>query len=126
MGTGFKGGAASYHSISQNVGALKETYSFRDGYFGIKGQGRSFVRNIKSDDPVKTAKDFYDKAGYGGIEKSMSNGKGMTTKMADGTILSYRKVSTSDGSPAVEINIHNSRDPAGLKYQKIHFVRIGE
>lgn len=34
----------------------------------------------------------------------LGNGKGVYTKMKDGSILSYREVSSSDGSPAVEMN----------------------
>jgi hypothetical protein len=40
----------------------------------------------------------------------------------DGTILSYREVSTSDGTPAVEINIRGSSAHGEIKYQKIHFI----
>ena len=53
----------------------------------------------------------------------MANGKGVYTKMKDGTILSYREVSSSDGTPAVEINVKESNDHGGIKYQKIHFVK---
>ena len=53
----------------------------------------------------------------------MANGKGHYTKMKDGSILSYREVSSSDGTPAVEINIKKSTDHGGIKYQKIHFVK---
>jgi hypothetical protein len=41
--------------------------------------------------------------------------------MADGTIISYRQVSKSDGTSVVEINIRYSTNAGGLKYQKIHF-----
>lgn len=123
MGTGYKGGASSHHSLSDNLGDLKENYSFSNGYFGEKGQGRDFTRNISSDDPAKTAKEFYDKAAYGGVVEQMSNGKGEVAKMKDGTVISYREVTSSDGTPAVEINISNSNDPAGVKKQKIHFTK---
>ena len=53
----------------------------------------------------------------------MSNGKGEVAKMKDGTIISYREVTSSDGTPAVEINISNSNDPADVKKQKIHFIK---
>ena len=62
-----------------------------------------------------------DKIGYGGIEKPLKGGKGYTTKMEDGTILTYRPISSSDGSPAVEINIKGSDSHGKLKSQKIHF-----
>ena len=102
---------------------LKNDYKYSGGYFGDPGVGRSFVRIIESADPLSAAKDFYDKISYGGIEKTMNNRKGVYTKMKDGTILSFRKTSSSDGSPAVEINIKHSTDHGDLKYQKIHFVK---
>lgn len=123
MGHGYKGGTDHHHSISENLPSLASNYDYHNGYFGDKGGGRDFVRNIKSDDPLATAKDFYDKAAHGGLEYEMDNGKGVYTKMRDGTILSFREVSSSDGSPAVEINIKKSDDHGDIKYQKIHFVK---
>ena len=123
MGHGYKGDTGHHHSITENLGALTDKYDYHDGYFGTHGQGRSFVRNIASDDPASTAKDFYDTASYGSIEYDMASGKGKIAKMEDGTILSYREVSSSDGSPAVEINIRQSDEHGELKYQKIHFVQ---
>jgi hypothetical protein len=122
MGHGYKGDTGHHHSISENLGTLKTYYSYNKGYFGVKGDGRIFVRNISSTDPVGEAKKFYDKAAYGGIERKMVNGKGIYTKMSDGTILSFRKISSSDGTPAVEINIRGSSEHGDLKYQKIHFI----
>ena len=121
MGT-FKGGSPQYRSLGENISALKSSYSFKNGYFGEKGQGGTHTRNIASSDPVKTAKSFYDTASYGGIESRMENGKGYTSNMADGTVLSYRKVSTSDGTSVVEINIKKSINNSGVKHQKIHFI----
>ena len=123
MGHGYKGDTGHHHSITENLPDLTSNYDYHKGYFGEKGQGRDFVRNISGADPVKTAKDFYDKAAHGGIERPMANGKGLYTKMKDGSILSFREVSSSDGSPAVEINIKNSNDHGDIKYQKIHFVK---
>ena len=51
----------------------------------------------------------------------MSNGKGYITELKDGTIISYREVTSTEGSPAVEINIKKSTDTGGVKKQKIHF-----
>lgn len=39
------------------------------------------------------------------------------------TIVSYRKVSSSDITPAVDINIKKSKESGGVKQQKIHFVK---
>lgn len=123
MGHGYKGDTRHHHSITENLQSLKDEYKYQNGYFGDHGKGRNFVRNIKSSDPVKTAKDFYDKAAFGGIEKEMSNGKGVYTKLKDGSILSFREFSSSDNSPVVEINIKHSTAHGDLKYQKIHFVK---
>lgn len=123
MGHGYKGNTGHYHSITENLPALTSQYKYSNGYFGEKGIGRSFVRNIQSDAPLNTAKDFYNKIAHGGIEKKMSNGKGIYTKMKDGSIISFREISSSDGTPAVEINIRRSNEHGELKYQKIHFTK---
>lgn len=123
MGRGYKNDTGHHHSIKENLPSLTSRFDYNNGYFGEKGYGRTFVRNISSDDPVKTAKEFYDKAACGGIERPVANGKGHYSKMKDGSILSYREVSFSDGSPAVEINIKKSNDHGGIKNQKIHFVK---
>ena len=122
MGHGYKGDTGDHHSITENLPSLKSDYKYQDGYFGEPGHGRFFVREISSEDPLKTARELYDKAAHGGIEKEMSNGKGVYTKMKDGSILSFREVTSSEGSPAVEINIKQSNDHGDIKYQKIHFV----
>lgn len=70
---------------------------------------------------METAKKFYEAAGRGGIEKVYPKGK--LTILSDGTIISYRKISTSDGTAVVEINIRQSSNNGGVKYQKIHFVK---
>lgn len=123
MGLGFKGDTGHHHTILENLSSLKSEFPYKNGYFGCPGKGRSFIRNIVCNDPIKTAKQFYEKAALGGIEKQMANGKGVYTKMKDGTILSYREASSSDGTPVVEINIKNSNDHGDVKYQKIHFVK---
>lgn len=51
----------------------------------------------------------------------MNNGKGFITELKDGTIISYREITSTEGSPAVEINIKKSTDTGGVKKQKIHF-----
>jgi len=42
--------------------------------------------------------------------------------MEDGTVITMREVSSSDGSPAIDINISGSSDSGGLNDQKIHFI----
>lgn len=129
MGTSYKGDSPTFRSIGENVEKTKKHFPFANGLFGEKGRSRNAnIRNIASDDPSTTAKEFYDSIAYGGIEtvlidKKTGNPKGMTTKMADGSIITWREVSTSDGSPAVDINIERSSDTNVVQQQKIHFVK---
>lgn len=128
MGLSYKGGGFHYHSVSQNLPAMKKDYPIHNGYFGTKGNSKDdSVRHIKSSDPSATAKDFYSRISKGGVERDIvdknGNIKGKTTKMADGTVITWREISSSDGSPAVDINIKKSTDSGGLKIQKIHFVK---
>ncbi len=124
MGLGFKGDTGHHHTIAENINSLKSNYGFNNGYFGEQGQSRHIsTRNIKSDNPIKDSKDFYDKITHGGIENKLPNGKGYMTEMSDGSIITYREYKSSDGSPVVDINIKYSKDNGGIKQQKIHFVK---
>ena len=127
MGHGYKGDTGHRHTIGENMASVTAKFKYNEitGYFGDKGQSsQSKVRNIVSDNPVATAKEFYDTIAYGGLEKELSNGKGHKTVMADGSTITFREVSSGDGSPAVDINITKTDTVSGnLKTQKIHFVK---
>lgn len=124
MGTGYKSNVVHYRSIRDNLDKVTNEYHYSNGYFGTNGEGRKgYSRHIISENPVKTANIFYKKLTLGGIEKEMPNNKGVFSKMKDGTVVSYREHSTSDGTPVVEINIKNSSIDSGIKEQKIHFVK---
>ena len=126
MGTSYKGKAASFRSIGQNVLAVSNRYGYSNGYFGESSlHGRERTRNIFSSDNLAAATDFYDKLAYGGKE-SIVNDNMRITRMADGSIITMRKVSHSDGTPVVDINIKPSKDTGGVKGQKIHFVKEGD
>jgi hypothetical protein len=122
MGTGFKGNSKYYRSIGQNILSTSSKYEYKNGRFGVCSPSTgNKTRNIVSKDPMKTAIDFYNTIAYGGIEKIYNNGSMKITNMADGSIITWRAVSSSDGSPVVEINIKNSTHTGGIKEQKIHF-----
>ncbi len=122
MGTGFKGGSKKYHSIGQNVLITSNSYKYTNGYFGEKSPSTgSKTRNIVSSDSVSTATDFYNKIALGGTETAYNNGNMRITQMSDGSVITWRKISSSDGTPVVEINISNSSHTDGVKQQKIHF-----
>lgn len=122
MGT-YKGNTQYYRSIGQNILLTSSKYDYNNGRFGTNSPSTgNQTRNIKSDNPQATAKDFYDTIALGGIEKSYNNGKVKSTKMSDGTVITMRETSSSDGTPVVEINIKGSSHTGGVKNQKIHFV----
>ena len=124
MGTfTYKGGSSYHRSIGQNLMIAAASYTYSNGYFGDSSPSTgNRTRNISSHDNVGTAKDFYDKISYGGIEISYDNGNRKISHMGDGTIVTMRQISSSDGTPVVEINISKSTHTGGIKKQKIHFV----
>ena len=128
MGTDlYKGNTTHYHSIGQNVMVTAKSYPMRNGYFGVDSPStRSRTRNIFSPDNLATAKDFYSKIANGGKETIYNHGALRVTKMSDGTYISMRTVSHSDGTPVVDINIEGSKSTGGVKRQKIHFVKGDE
>ncbi|MCH5210691.1 MAG: hypothetical protein J1F01_06960 [Oscillospiraceae bacterium] len=120
--TGYKGGTTSHHSIEQNIPIISKSYNYTNGYFGeISPSTGNRTRNIFSNNNLSTAKDFYNKIALGGKEQIYSNNLKITS-MSDGTIISFRVKSYSDGTPVVEINIKRSTNTGGIKQQKIHFV----
>lgn len=122
MGTCYKGSSQYYRSVGQNILIASNTYNYQNGYFGENSMhGSKSTRNIKSSDNMNTAKDFYNKLAFGGMEKRVNDNMRIT-RMADGTVITMRKVSHSDGTPVVDINIKPSSHTGGVKGQKIHFV----
>ncbi len=123
MGAGFHGGfggtkgGKQHSSVASNADTMKRQYPLtKSGYFGIKGKN---CRIITSASPEATSIDFYRKLGKGGITKPLSNGKGTITTLGDGTRIVHRIITSTKGSPAVEITISGS---SKVKNQKIHFV----
>jgi len=124
MGAGHGGGysesPSSGAAFRENIKDLAKKFPLdHDGRFGKPGRGRAQV--VVSGDPAATAKEFYKKLGAGGREQILPNGKGGITWFDDGSRVVYRPVSSSDGSPAVDITITGSD---GDQY-KIHFQPTG-
>lgn len=123
MGTGYKGDSKYYRSIGQNILITSSKYAYSNGRFGVNSpHGGLSTRNIASSDNLATAKDFYNKIAFGGKETIVDDNLRIT-RMADGTIITMRKVSHSDGTPVVDINIERSSHTGGIKKQKIHFIQ---
>lgn len=127
MGTYYKGGVTYYRSIGQNVLITSKSYQYNNGYFGtVSPSTGSRTRNISSNNNLETASDFYNKIALGGTEIIRNNGNLRITTMSDGTVITMRKISYSDGTPVVEINISSSTHSGGVKQQKIHFIEDGD
>ena len=124
----YKGGSPIYRSLRDNIQELSKVYPIsEDGYFSKVGKANEDeIRQIDGDDVMLTARRFYEALAYGGIEKDLPNGKGVSTTLKDKTIVVYREITSTLGSPAVDINVNDSNDNCGLKYQKIHFEKKGK
>ncbi|WP_438498618.1 RHS repeat-associated core domain-containing protein, partial [Paenibacillus sp. IHBB 3054] len=86
------------------------------GYFGIIGQsGSSKVRNLTGGN--EAAQNFFKQISKGfKTEKDLGNGK-ILRILDDGTAVTYRPISHSDKTPAIDIN-----GGSIYKQQKIHFI----
>lgn len=124
MGLGSGGGALKGgNRLIDNLGKLKDRFQLNNrGYFGIKGKGRDYTRNIESSNPARTAAEFAAIAGENPVSAVAIEGKGMVYRMRDGSVITHRFSSTSDGTPVVDINV---KDVPGVKAQKIHFTKKG-
>ena len=101
---------------------LKDYPVTKAGYFGKAGNSTS-VREIKSSDAYATAQDFADRISKGSVStKNITHG--WVATLADGTRITYRVVTSSEGSPAVDINIEKGSYKGKVKTQKIHFVTV--
>lgn len=114
-------GATPAPSFSGNLPSLESEFPMTPGgWFGEKSSKKnSDARIIKSQDPLATAEHFFDLASNGG-KMHVDTPKIKIVKFYDGSRVGFRPVSTSDGSPAVEIWLES---PSRCKDQKIHFER---
>ena len=64
-----------------------------------------------------TATEFYDDITKGYVKETVHPNGAKVRTMSDGTQITYRAKSSSDGTPAVDINKGNTYKP-----QKIHFI----
>lgn len=130
MGSGGGGGYAkspsSFEALHKNLKSVAAHYPVTaNGYFGAPGkQAKGRTRIIESDKPSKTAKMFFMVAAKDGRIVKYSDGTVTVAKFDDGSRVSYRQTSTSDGSPAVEIIIETP-GRGFPKFQKIHFTKRG-
>jgi RHS repeat-associated protein len=85
------------------------------GYFGISGpSSNSSIRNLSGRN--EAAQEFYEQYTKGYVSET-DIGVGTYRKLSDGTTITYRSSSSSDGTPAIDIN-----DSPVYPNQKIHFI----
>lgn len=122
---GFGGGGKSKpdvqrrpRTIDDNVKEMNHIYPHTsNGYFGEKGKN---VRVIKTSTPEITSSDFYHRISKGGRTEPLKNGHGTRTLFQDGTVVVHRMITSTKGSPAVDIKVIK---PRSIKSQKIHFIK---
>ena len=117
MGGGTGGSYSSPgRGLAANIQKLASMYPLDSkGRFGKPGRGAQIVA---STDPLETGRLFFSVLSSGGLSLPLSNGKGMIATFADKSTVVFRPVSSSDGSPAISINLKGSKQTD----YKIHFV----
>lgn len=124
MGGGFggsrNGATGAQARISANIERLMEEFQTSPGgYFGSRSTSTN-RRNISSADPQATARRFFDIISKGGQRTADVSTGGARVRFADGSNIIYRPVSSSDGSPVVDVHLGSAQAKIA-RFQKIHF-----
>lgn len=108
-------------SLEENLEELVKHFPVDErGYFGTKGVSRrEWIRNIATEAPGRTAAEFAAMAAANPSVVRPLPDKGFVWIMRDGSKVTYRWASTSDGTPVVELSCNGV---LGIADQKIHFV----
>ena len=123
---------SSPRSLADNLTSdVKQKFHFKNGDFGTPSYTKDThnnTRHIESDDPVKTSEEFMEVMVQGYTRRRTipnvdGSVKGEVFDMKDGSSVTWRQYSTSDGSPAVDINVDKVTEQCPINYQKIHFVK---
>ncbi len=103
-------------TFADNAAELRARFGYPDKLNWNLKKGKKLTR-IKTDDPIATATLFASIASAGYASEKSSE-KGYVRMMADGTIVVLRVVTSSEGSPAVDLNIIGESH-----VRKIHFYK---
>lgn len=109
-------------SIEENLHQLKAFYPFTaEGKWGVpsKRKGSKGIRIIYSEDQYKAADHFWSILKQGGITSDIPN-HGKRVDFLDGSIATYRVITSSKESPTIQYTIK------GNKQVKIHFEKKGD
>ena len=104
--------------FTENAKELKSAFGYPDELdWGLRKGKR--LASIETDDPVAAATMFAGIASQGFVSEVV-NDKGYRRELADGTVVGLRIVTSSEGSPAVDLNIADEN-----YVHKIHFYKGG-
>lgn len=98
------------------------------GYFGEHiGRNAEDVRIVFTEnDPIEETQILFEKLTKGAEIHEKIIGKRWYAKLDDGSIITLRiNHPTPEHAPAVMISVRKSKDSAGIKSQKIHFIKKG-
>ena len=112
-----------FRSLDENIAFVITRYQLTVGYFGIKGSSFG-VREIHARNHEKVAKDFFNRIAKGGILDLHILKRGVISRLKDATVILYRKITSSNNSPAVEIRFRKLGSKYGVKDQKNTFCTI--
>lgn len=105
-------------------------YSFDEitGFFGIHKSGNERnTRTIYTDgNPEEEARKLFEQFTVGGTIKENVKGHMWSCILEDGTCVTLRVDYPPGHAPAVQLSMRKSKDPAGIKSQKIHFEKRGK
>ena len=105
-------------SVCDNAESVAKKYNLNEFCnFGKKGDN---CRVFKCDDPVKESAEFYKKLSKGGFEEPLPRGNGVKTTFDDNSVVTYREITKTPNSPAIDIKIET---PGKIRKQKIHFIK---
>lgn len=118
-----------WSSILRNAEKASAKFGYNEdtGYFGsrLKGKSRD-LRTLISDDPIKDARELFRQLSEGGDIVPTDNPHQTLYLLPGGAYVSLRIVTSTEGSPAVEINVKSDKANTKVKSQKIHFIKKGE
>lgn len=116
-----------YVSVRRNAEKVSQKFGYdrETGYFGSKYKNKrgSYNRNIYSNNPERDARKLFNALKEGGVLYDTGNPNVKTYRLPDGTYISLRIVTSTKGSPAVEISLKSNPYNTKVKEQKIHFVQ---
>jgi hypothetical protein len=104
------------HGFAENVGNLKDAFGYPDDLDWKLKKGKKLA-SVEAEDPIAAATMFAGIASEGFVSETPRD-NGYIRKMDDGAIVVLRVTTSSDGSPAVDLNIVGESH-----IRKIHFYK---